>query len=190
MKLLKVGAIISVVGLFAACSGQSTVSSDEQCQYQVNIPAPAWYCNPEVEGGLAATGSARTNPANDANLQRTMAQASARDALARQLEAKVSNMLSDWARTTGAGDAQTFDANFETVSRQLTQQTVSSTKQTKQWFAPDGTLVILMRMENPAAQVRDGISTSMGNQQALWQQFQSQQALEELDKQIDKTFAD
>ena len=100
MKLLKASMIISAAGFLVACSGQSTVSSDEQCHYQVNIPAPAWYCNPEAESGLAATGSARSNPANDANLQRAMAQASARDALARQLEAKVNNMLSDWSRTT------------------------------------------------------------------------------------------
>lgn len=189
MKHLKLTLSLPAIALIAACSGKAVVN-DEQCQYQINTPAPAWYCNPEFEGGMAAVGSARTNPANDANLQRTMAQASARDALARQLEAKVNNMLSDWARTTGAGEAQTYDANFETVSRQLTQQTVSNTKQTKQWFAPDGTLVILMQMENPAAQVKDGIQASMNNQQALWQQFQSQQALEELDKQIDKNFAD
>lgn len=192
MKHLKAGLMISAVSLLAACAGQDVKQQEtsfvEHCEFQPSVQAPEWYCNPEMEGGIAATGSAQANPANDANLQRTMAMASARDALARQMETKVENMLTDWARTTGGGEAQTYEKNFETVSRQVSQQTVSNTRQLKRWLAPDGTLVLLVGMDKPSEAVKEAINTSMNNQQALWQQFQSKQALEELDKRIDQGF--
>lgn len=160
---------------------------EQPCEFTPGVRAPEWYCNPDVEGMIAAVGEARPNPARDNNLQRTMAMASARDALAQQLEVKVQGMLTNWARTTGADDAQTYEANFENVSRQVTQQTLSGSRQINRWVAPDGTLVLHVGMSEQS-QLRDSLLTSLRNEQALWQQFQSQQSLQELDRQINNAF--
>lgn len=180
--------------LLVGCSGSTTTLTPaadsvfvEQCEFRPGILAPGWYCNPEIEGGVAALGEARTNPARDNNLQRTMAMANARDALARQLESKVENALTNWARATGAGDAQTSEANFVNVSRQVSQQTLSGTRQLNRWVAPDGTLVLRVGMKESTA-IQNEVMTSLKNEQALWQQFQSQQSLQELDKQIKAAF--
>lgn len=177
--------------MLVGCADKDTKPQfSEVCEYENGVQAPEWYCDPNIEGGVAAVGEARANPANDKNMQRTQAMANARTGIARQLETKVQAMLTDWSRTTGAGDAQTYEANFEDVSRQLAQQTLTNTRQLKRWVAPDGTLVLLVGM-NPdevKAELKDNIKTSMGNKEALWQQFQSQQALEGLDAQLDKAF--
>lgn len=177
--------------LLVGCADKGTKPQfAEVCEYEAGVLAPDWYCDPESVGGVAAIGEARVNPGNDKNLQRTQAMANARTGIARQLETKVQAMLTDWARTTGAGDAQTYEANFEDTSRQLTQQTLTNTRQLKRWVAPDGTLVLLVGMDASElkAGLKDNIRTSLGNQEALWQQFQSQQALDNLDQQLDKAF--
>ena len=181
---------VSAASLFLAGCASKGPAFTENCEYKAGVQAPEWYCNPEMDGSVAAIGEARPNPANDMNMQRTQATAAARTALARQMETKVQAMLTDWARTTGAGDAQTYEKNFEDVTRQISQQPLTNTHQLKRWVAPDGALVLLIGMsaEEAKGQVKNGIKTSMGNKEALWQQFQSQQALESLDKQLDKSF--
>jgi len=159
----------------------------EHCEYKPGIQAPEWYCSPDIEGGIAAVGEAKRNVAGDNNMQRTMAMANGRDALARQTQVKVQNLLTNWSRATGAGEEQTYEANFENVSRQVSQQTLEGSRQLKRWLAPDGTLVLLVGVSDSAA-IKNGLKTSLRNEQALWQQFQSKQALEELDKQMDAEF--
>jgi len=159
----------------------------EHCEYSAGIQAPEWYCSPDIEGGLAAVGEAKPNAARDNNMQRTMALANGRDALARQVQVKVQNLLTNWSRATGAGEAQTYEANFENISRQVAQQTLQGSRQLKRWLAPDGTLVLLVGISDIEA-VKSGINTSLRNEQALWQQFQNKQALEELDKHMNTEF--
>jgi hypothetical protein len=120
-------------------------------------------------------------------MQRTVAMGAARDELARQMEVKVKNMLESWTRTTGAGDAQTYEANIANVSRQVSNTTLQGSKQLNRWVTPDGTLVLLVGMSD-AAQIKDNIKTSLRNEDALWQQFQSKQAQDSLDAEISKAF--
>ncbi len=159
----------------------------EHCEYRTGIQAPEWYCNPLIEGGMAAVGEAKPNVARDNNMQRTMAIANGRDELSRQTQVKVKNMLTNWSRATGAGDDQTYEANFENVSRQVSQQTLEGSRQLKRWIAPDGSLVLLVGMTNSAS-IKNNVKTSLRNEDALWQQFQSKQSLDELDKQLDAEF--
>lgn len=176
--------------LVSGCFGKKDVVKqdfEQPCEFVAGVLAPDWYCAPEIEGGFAAVGEAKPNAARDNNMQRTMAMANARDALARDMEIKVQNMLTNWARATGEGDEQTYESNFENVSRQVSQQTLQGSRQLKRWLAPDGTLVLLVGItdNNP---IKNTLKNSLRNENALWQQFQSKQALEELDKQMNAAF--
>jgi hypothetical protein len=121
------------------------------------------------------------------NMQRTVAMGAARDELARQTEVKVKNMLESWTRTTGAGDAQTYEANIANVSKQVSSVTLQGSKQLNRFVTPDGTLVLLVGMSDQA-QIKDNIKSSLKNEDALWQQFQSQKAQEAVDAEIEKAF--
>src|SRR5690606_36995375 len=102
--------------------------------------------------------------------------ANARQSLSEEMSVKVQGMLSDWTRSTGAQSGQTYEANLENVTRQISNQTLQGSRQINQWFAPDGTLVVLVGM--PEQQVADNIRTSLRNDEALYQQFSSQKALD------------
>ncbi|WP_044412474.1 LPP20 family lipoprotein [Thiomicrospira microaerophila] len=184
-------ALSSSLLMLGGCSNKSTkgeAAFAQQCEYTPGVRAPAWYCNPEMEGGIAAVGEAKINPAADNNMQRTIAMGAARDELARQMEVKVKNMLESWTRTTGAGDAQTYEANIANVSRQVANTTLLGSRQLNRWVAPDGTLVVLVGMFDQA-QIKSNIKTSLRNEDALWQQFQSKQAQDALDAEIARQFA-
>lgn len=198
MKQIKTAMMASLSALMlAGCGGSSQVAEQpaaetapsfvQACEYQPGVAAPEWYCNPDVAGGIAAIGEARPNPARDNNMQRAQAMANGRDAIAQQVEVKVQSMLTNWSRSTGAGEGQTYEANFENVSRQVAQQTLSGVRQLNRWMAPDGTLVLHVGMTETTS-VREGLMTNLRNEQALWQQFQSQQSLQELDRQLEAAF--
>jgi len=194
-NLFSLSALALTFTVMVGCSGKDVVHQPvavddtfiEHCEYSAGIQAPEWYCNPSVESGMAAVGEAKPNIANDNNMQRTMAMANARDALARQTQVKVQNLLTNWSRATGSGEDQTYEANFENVSRQVSLQTLEGSRQLRRWVAPDRTLILLVGMSDSAS-IKNGIKTSLRNEESLWQQFQSENALNELDKQIDAEF--
>ena len=192
---LKLMAVAAFSSLFVAGCGGSKPAQPEapqavtptfQCEHGPGIAAPEWVCNPTMDGGMAAIGEGRPNPANDRNLQRRQAVANARQSLSEEMSVKVQGMLSDWTRSTGAQSGQTYEANLENVTRQISNQTLQGSRQINQWFAPDGTLVVLVGM--PEQQVADNIRTSLRNDEALYQQFSSQKALDSLDEYINKEF--
>ncbi|SFX81057.1 LPP20 family lipoprotein [Marinospirillum alkaliphilum] len=193
---LKVMAVAGLSALFlAGCSSKTTEPSAhvaqpapvQQCEHGPGVPAPMWVCNPFMEGGMAAIGEGRPNPANDRNLQRRQAVANARQSLAEEMSVKVQGMLTDWVRSTGAGSGQTYESNIENVTRQVADQTLQGSRQMNQWFAPDGTLVVLVGMPEQQ-QIGDNIRSSLRNDEALYQQFSSKQALEALDARINQEF--
>lgn len=189
-SLFKFSALALAAAVMAGCSSKKDVTKEEffqPCEFVAGVAAPEWYCNPEIEGGFAAVGEAKPNAARDNNLQRTMAMANGRDALARDIEVKVQSMLTNWARVTGEGEAQTYESNFENVSRQVSRQSLEGSRQLKRWLAPDGTLVLLVGVTNNNP-IKNTLKTSLRNEEALWQQFQSKQALDELDKQLNAAF--
>src|SRR5690554_5134297 len=146
-SLFKFSALALAAAVMVGCSSKKEVAKEEffqPCEYVAGVAAPEWYCIPEIEGGFAAVGEAKPNAARDNNMQRTMALSNGRDALARDIEVKVQNMLTNWARATGEGEEQTYEANFENISRQVSQQTLQGSRQLKRWLAPDGTLVLLV----------------------------------------------
>lgn len=193
-KLLKFAGVTSLaLFLLTGCGGSKkqpapaapAPAADFGCKYK-GKPAPEWYCEPYVEGAAVAVGEAAPNRGGDRNMQRTTAVAKARSALAMDLEVKVKAMVTDWTRVTGAGEAQTYESNAEQVSKQVSAQTLQGSRMMKSWEAPDGTLIVLVGVQEAA--VKDGITTSLKNDQALWQQFQSQKAQEALDAEFDKQF--
>ena len=98
--------------------------------------------------------------------------------------------METFTRSTGAGSSETVDQVATAVSKQVAKVTLRGSKQVDAWTAPSGTLYVLVAVPekevNAAAKkaVKEAVKTSFKNDQALWQQFQSKQALESLDKEF------
>ncbi|WP_457640346.1 LPP20 family lipoprotein [Persephonella sp.] len=149
--------------------------------------APQWVLNPQVEGALAAVGSAKIGPAG-MQFARTEALANARDEIARMLQIKVKNMIKNFTQVTGIGDQQTVDKVSAQVSKQVASQVLTGSQQREMWISPSGELYVLVVLDPGAVKeaVKQATISSFKNERALWQQFQAKKAYEELEREIQK----
>jgi ribosomal protein S20 len=151
--------------------------------------APAWVINPQVEGAVAAAGSAKKS-AGGMQFTRDAAMANARSEISRVLEVKVKTMMKDFTQVTGVGDAQTVDKVTSSVSKQVSSQTLQGTMQKDAWFSPCGELYVLVVLDSAKVKslTKQNVVSSLKKDAALWQQFQAQKAQNELDAAVDKEF--
>jgi hypothetical protein len=117
-----------------------------------------------------------------------MAATEARVQLAQNMKVQVQNMIKQYAETTGAGSKETVDRVNTSVTKQITDQTLQGTKIFRSIVAPDGTMYVLVGLDEVAAQklTENAVKTSMNNDQAAWQQFKAQKGHDELAAEIAK----
>jgi len=151
--------------------------------------APSWVINPQVEGAIAAAGSAKKS-AGGMQFTRDAAMANARSEISRVIEVKVNTMMKDFTQVTGVGDAETVDKVTSSVSKQVSSQVLQGTQQKAAWFSDCGELYVLVVLDpsKVAELTKQQVSSSMKKDAALWQQFQSKKAQDELDAAVDKEF--
>lgn len=181
-------ALVSL-GLAACSSTPATVGKITDCVFPgSDKSAPLWVCDAPVEGmTVGAVGSA---PKTDAGIafMKQMAATEARVQLAQNMKVHVQNMIKQYAETTGAGSMETVDRVNTLVTKQITDQTLQGTKIFRSIVAPDGTMYVLIGLDQQAAQTltESAVKTSMNNDQAAWQQFKAQKGQEELAADIAK----
>ncbi len=188
----KILSSIVLAGLAAAimtgCSSKTPAPEDEgvdrRCK-QENVLAPKWTCVPQAEGAYAGLGIAQKSAAGIGHM-RKIALADGRSDLAQQIQSQVKDKVEAFTRTTGVAQAETVDTVATAVTKQVAKVDLQGSKAVDQWVAPSGALYLLVTVSESGVNsvVKDAIKTSFKNDQALWQQFQSQQALESLDKEF------
>ena len=185
-KFLLLVLVITALAV-AGCGSKNTAVSAAQFN-KCYKDAPSWVIMGGAEGGLSAVGSAQIGNAG-LSFARTEALANGRDEIARMLQLKVNNMVKNFTQTTGIGDAQTVDKVTANVSRQLSNQTLTGSKAKETWISSEcNELFILVVADAPAMEqdIKAQITSSYRNEQALWQQIQAKNALQEMDEQIEK----
>jgi len=184
-KLATLALAAVMAASFTACGGEP---APKEPQVAGMAGAPMWVLDPTVEGGIAAVGSAQQSPGGF-QFQKTEALANARDELARILSVKVTNMVKNFSQSTGVGDAQTFEKVAQQVSKQVASQTLSGSRQKSLWINPANNEVFILVVLDPEAvkaAAKASVTTSLKNDQALWQQFQAKKADSALDAEVDK----
>ena len=197
-SLIKASSIALVLSLFlVGCSSNPKPQEQKQESEKPNfackqdgVLAPDFTCDPVSKGSIVALGVAKMNAGNDKAFQRTEAMSSARDALARQIEVKVSNLFKKYKATTGSGADSTFDKATSDVSRQLASQTLQNSKQIgKSWRHPkthELFILVGVNVDDVAKKVEEATKTSFKNDKALYQQFLADKANGELDAELEK----
>ena len=122
------------------------------------------------------------------DFMKQMAATAARVHLAQQMKVQVQNMIKQYAETTGAGSKETVDRVNTSVTKQITDQTLQGTKIFRSIQAPDGTMYVLVGLDEASAQklTETAVKTSMNNDQAAWQQFKASKGQDELAADIAK----
>jgi hypothetical protein len=193
IKIVKNLALIAVVtASMTACSDKEPQSKKYnptfKCQ-QEGVDAPRWTCIPEVEGYYAGVGVAEKSQAGIAHMRR-VALMNGRSDLAQQIETKVKDKIEGFTRATGNGSAETVDKVTTAVTKQVAKVDLKGSKAMDMWNAPSGAIYMLVTVpeENVNEAVKEAykktVNSSFNNDNALWQQFKSKQALESLDKEF------
>jgi len=171
---------------FAGCGATPAPTDEafvEKCTDDAGVRIPQWVCDSSIEGAsYAAVGMGTSkNP----SMRNTQAMTRARQNLAHQIQTQVKSKMEDFMRSTGSGDAETMDAVTTAVTKQTAKISLSGSKKVKS-YNNHGTLYVLVAVPDQVvnAKVQDTIKTSKGNDQALWQQFQSKQAMDSLEKEF------
>lgn len=181
-KLLTGAAMVSML---VACGGKKEPeAAGPDCVFPdaPSVAAPGWVCDEPVAGvQVSAVGSAQKSGAGTSHMKQ-MAATDARVQLAQNMQVEVRNMVKQYVETTGAGDAETVDRVNTSVTKQITSQTLVGTKIYKTRVSPNGTLYVLLGMDDGSvkAAAENALKTSMNNDRALWQQFKASKAQDEL----------
>ena len=190
-KITKVALALAVSAMVAGCGKeepkpqpQNQVADDFKCK-QENVLAPSWTCIPDVPGYYAGVGVAEKSAAGIAHMRR-VALMNGRSDLAQQIQSQVKDKIEGFTRATGNGSAETVDKVSTAVTKQIAKVDLKNSKAVNMWQAPSGAIYMLVTV--PAGEVnkevKNAVKSSFKNDNALWQQFQSKQALEQLDKEF------
>jgi len=152
---------------------------------QENVLAPKWTCIPDVPNFYAGVGVAEKSVAGIAHMRR-VALMNGRSDLAQQIQTQVKDKIEGFTRATGNGSAETVDKVSTAVTKQVAKVNLQGSKAIDMWNAPSGAIYMLITVPEATVngEVKKAVKTSFKNDQALWQQFQSKQALESLDKEF------
>jgi len=189
MNILKGLTSIAVAGLVATvitgCGEQPQPNQEVQGCTIEGAKAKQWVCSPVVDGAIADIGSAPRSSAG-IGFQRRVALANARSNLAQQIESKVKDKVETFTRATGIGEGESVDAVATSVSKQVAKVTLRGSKQVDSWQSPSGTLYLLVAVPEKTVNesAKQAVKSSFKNDKALWQQFQSKQALDSLEKEF------
>ena len=175
---------LTVAGCGEVPAPAAPVEPDFRCQ-QENQLAPKWTCVPMVEGAYAGVGIAQKSAAG-MGMMRRVALANGRSDLAQQIKSQVKDKVETFTRSTGTGDAETVDRVATSVSKQIAKVDLSGSKGIDSWTSASGTLYLLVTVPQSTinGEVQKAVQSSMKNDDALWQQFQSKNALEGLEKEF------
>ena len=113
--------------------------------------APDWVLKGKGADGKEIYGVGAVGGTRNVALARSTAQGRGRTEIARSLELSVQSMLKDYQSTTTGGEYFAKSANdeqhIEDVSKQITDITLSGTRQEDHWISDTGTLYVLMALD-------------------------------------------
>lgn len=181
-------AAAGLLGLGGCASEPPKVAAPECVFPNSQQAAPGWVCNMPVDGvTVSAVGMAQKSGAG-LSFMKQMAMTDARVQMAQAVRVRVTNMVKQYAETTGAANQETVDQVNTSVTKQITDETLVGTKLLRTITGPDGTLYALVGLDEASAQqiAETALRTSMNNDKAAWQQFRAQKGQAELAAEIAK----
>ena len=179
--------------VLAGCAGKPPAKAVEEvveCGYpdSPKDKAPLWVCDAPVDGvAISAVGSHDKSAAGPA-FMKDQATAAARVRLAQQVKVHVTNMVKQYAETTGAVGSETVDKVNTSVSKLITMETIAGSRVFRSATSPKGAVYVLVGLDPKLAELQTemALKTSMRNDRALWQQFKAKQGQDELASEIAK----
>jgi len=181
--------ILSVGCLLVTGCSKKVKKVDNEALEEEFKHAPAWVLDGHTEGSISAVGSAVIGKSG-IQFAKTEAVAHGRNELARQTSTRVKALVNNFVEQTGLGDDQLVDRFSKQMTKQITNVTLSGSRQKDMWISPSKELYVLVVMDPAALKetVKKQLTTTYQSDQARWQEFKAKNGEAELDREIEKTF--
>jgi hypothetical protein len=116
------------------------------------------------------------------------ADARARTDLSLKIKTEVQTMIIDYARNAGTENNQASLSFYESISRQLSDATLTGVEVIKREQTKDGTYWTLVRMSkaDAAKQASDAVKDVYENEASRYAEFKAMDALKMMDAQLNK----
>jgi hypothetical protein len=160
--------------------------SDGQERLAKDPTIPSIVANPPTaEDAIFGVGGAKMG---NANLSLQAADARARADLSTKLSTYVEAMIVDYARSAGTDNNQASLTFYESISRQLTNATLTGVEVVQREQTSDGTYWTLVRMSkaDAARQAADAITDVYENEASRYAEFKAMDALKMMEDQLNK----
>ncbi|OEE67137.1 hypothetical protein A1OO_15380 [Enterovibrio norvegicus FF-33] len=186
----------SLALLLSACSNNATVEQSQNfaaCTFpdSPKDEAPGWVCDVmPTDIGIAATGYAKKSAAG-MSVMRKVAANEARVALASQFQIDVNNMFkqaveSTMSTNTEDGVSESVMETFENVTKTVVSRSLTDSRVLVSQVSPTGGLYVLVGMDKEAFKAnRNGAIDAAGEDATLWNQFNNEQAADDLAKTLE-----
>ena len=147
----KISLVIATTLILGACSSsqpapqQSINNNGVYASQPKNMLGnlPGWALSPYVEGAESAVGMVKVGASGTGNA-RNKAIARARVELANQMEVKVQAMTKDYLNIVGLGDNEVVESAFSQVSKQVSRQTLTGSRQVDMFMTSGKELYVLV----------------------------------------------
>jgi hypothetical protein len=148
--------IVSFITLTLAgwgCANNSKSKKDKQGELAGELAgAPDWvkkgcasYWENKEDRRICGVGS--VNNTGSMSMARSAAKSRARSSIARTLQTRVESMLKDYQANTAQGDEFQDEQKIVNVSKQVTDVSLSGTRQVQSWMSNSGTFYVMMAMD-------------------------------------------
>ncbi|MEZ8140855.1 LPP20 family lipoprotein [Enterovibrio sp. FF113] len=187
---------VSLALFLSACSNNATVEQSQNfaaCTFpdSPKDEAPGWVCDVMPSDiGIAATGYAKKSAAG-MSVMRKVAANEARVALASQFQTDVNNMFkqaveSTMSTNTEDGVSESVMETFENVTKTVVSRSLTDSRVLVSQVSPTGGLYVLVGMDQEAYKAnRNGAIDAVGEDATLWNQFNNEQAADDLAKTLE-----
>lgn len=174
---------LSAIALVVACG------SNPDKPNPVTETIPDWVLNPVIEDGLVSTEC--VNWSGNMNIDKAQAVASARAEITKQIDVKVKAMDKTYARKTETSDKLVTSNVFESVSKQLAQQSLSGSRAEKVdivKIAGKQQLCAMVTLKPAVTKMlfkdiikSSGVQVSAQDESILFEEFKAHKAQQELE---------
>lgn len=161
------------------CAGPSVSGTTEARESR---DMPEWSLNrPATEGIIHGVGQAKKqNP----SLAKKVAAQRARDEIAATVKIQVESLVKDFMQESGIGDNAKALEFTQSVSKGVTDATLTGAMIKETFLAKDGTYFVLM--EYSLDDVRRHAIESARQEEAAWNEFRADQGFDALEAELDK----
>jgi hypothetical protein len=178
---MKKGLFLCLTVLAAALLAVSCGSAPAPSAQQSDPNTPPWLNDFAPEDVIWGIGSAKQS---SDQMSLTMAETRARAGIARQLNARIEDMITDYTRDAGTAASQAALSLQEVITRQVTAMQLNGARPIQKWKAPDGAWWYLVEYKKADAQA--ALKNIIDSEAARYAEFKAGEALRMLDAQLAK----